>query len=133
MAHTGLPKPDSTVIGKQLLLNDLKAIDASADARNRVLSMETEFRSKIRAHIDSLPARNAAFAKFNTSPFVLLFYSLQHGYRYVQELEQAILPAKVFSSMETSAGRMVEEVVLPKYGWQIVPSAMHSANSALDG
>jgi hypothetical protein len=35
--------------------------------------------------------------------------------------------------METSAGRMVEEVVLPEFGWQCVPSEMHSTNSALDG
>lgn len=35
--------------------------------------------------------------------------------------------------METSAGRMVEEVVLPAYGWECVASEMHTANSALDG
>ncbi|MCP4698038.1 MAG: hypothetical protein GY862_14465 [Gammaproteobacteria bacterium] len=35
--------------------------------------------------------------------------------------------------METSAGRMVEEVVLPEYGWECVPSEMHTTNSALDG
>ena len=35
--------------------------------------------------------------------------------------------------METSAGRMIESVMLPAYGWQVVPSGMHSANSALDG
>ncbi len=35
--------------------------------------------------------------------------------------------------METSAGRMVEEVVLPIYKWKGVPSAMHTSNSALDG
>src|SRR5437879_1164380 len=35
--------------------------------------------------------------------------------------------------METSAGRMVETVVLPIYSWQTVPSAMHTPNSVLDG
>lgn len=35
--------------------------------------------------------------------------------------------------METSAGRMVEEVVLPEYGWAVVPSQMHSVESVLDG
>ena len=35
--------------------------------------------------------------------------------------------------METSAGRMVETIVLPVYDWEIVPSEMHSVNSALDG
>ena len=28
---------------------------------------------------------------------------------------------------------MIEEVVLPEYGWSVVPSEMHTANSALDG
>lgn len=133
MAHAGLPRPGAREIKKANLLEDLAAIDNSSDARSRVLAMETEFRGKIRSHIESLPTQDAAFAKFNTSPFVLLFYSLQHGYRHIQDIEQAILPAKVFSSMETSAGRMVEAVVLPHYGWQVVPSSMHSANSALDG
>lgn len=35
--------------------------------------------------------------------------------------------------METSAGRMVEAVVLPKHGWEFVPSGMHTINSAIDG
>jgi len=35
--------------------------------------------------------------------------------------------------METAAGRMIEDVALPIYGWQGVPSGMHSANSVLDG
>src|SRR5262249_14304341 len=48
-------------------------------------------------------------------------------------IEQDILPAKLFSSMETSAGRMVEQVVLPVYGWQYVASEMHSSESVIDG
>jgi hypothetical protein len=64
---------------------------------------------------------------------VLLFYSLHHGLRHIHQIEEAILPAKLFSSMETSAGRMVETIVLPVYDWEIVPSEMHSVNSALDG
>ncbi|MBK7930027.1 MAG: hypothetical protein IPJ98_21895 [Bryobacterales bacterium] len=62
-----------------------------------------------------------------------MIYSLQQGYRHISEIEGDILPAKVFSSMETSAGRMVETVVLPVFGWQVVPSEMHSVNSVLDG
>lgn len=62
-----------------------------------------------------------------------MFHSRQQGYHYVSEVEADIIPAKVFSSMETSAGRMVEEVVLPVYGWEVVPSQMHSVESVLDG
>ena len=62
-----------------------------------------------------------------------MFYSRQQGYKHVSEIEKDIIPAKVFSSMETSAGRMVETVVLPLYGWEAVPSQMHSSESVLDG
>jgi hypothetical protein len=63
----------------------------------------------------------------------MMFHSMKKGYRHIGEIESDILPAKVFSSMETSAGRMVETVVLPVFGWETVPSGMHTANSVLDG
>ena len=128
-----MPRPSAFRLTKTTLLSDLERIDQDKEATQRVLDMETDFRQKIQAHVDSLPASNAQFRKFNTSPFVLLFYCLQKGYSHIQEIEEAILPAKLFSSMETSAGRMVEAVVLPFYSWEIVASEMHSANSALDG
>jgi hypothetical protein len=95
--------------------------------------METAFRNRIANHIDALPTAQARFQKFSTSPFVLMFYSKKRGYTRVSEIEDDIIPAKIFSSMETSAGRMVEEVVLPFYGWQVVPTQMHSVESLLDG
>ncbi|MGC8491106.1 MAG: PmeII family type II restriction endonuclease [Syntrophobacteraceae bacterium] len=75
----------------------------------------------------------AEFSKFNTSPFVLMVYCHQQKYKFVDQIEKDILPAKLFSSMETSAGRMIQEVVLPVYGWEDVPSSMHSAGSVIDG
>lgn len=131
--HSGLPKAQSKCLLKSLLLDELKTVDNSRTSKDRVLKMELEFRSRIRQHVESLPTNNAPFSAFKTSPFVLMFYALHHGYSRIHQIEEAILPAKVFSSMETSAGRMVETVVLPHYGWQVVPSGMHTANSALDG
>ena len=64
---------------------------------------------------------------------MLLIHALQNQYTKISEIESDILPAKQFSSMETSAGRMVEAVVLPEYGWECVESSMHTANSPLDG
>ena len=92
-----------------------------------------ESRNPAFARYIGLPAKDAIFQKFYTSPYVLLIHARQRGYSKVSELEADILPAKQFSSMETSAGRMVEEVVLPEYGWECVASAMHTSNSALDG
>ena len=131
--HPGLPTPRTTSISRQGLLAQLQEVDSDPNRRARVLRLERGFRNKIGSHIAALPAKDALFQKFNTSPYVLLIHAHQRGYTKVSELEADILPAKQFSSMETSAGRMVEEVVLPEYGWECVESKMHTSNSALDG
>lgn len=131
--HVDLPKATQKQLSKRALLEQLRSIDASDASRARVLSMETLFRRKIEAHIVTLPAGNAQFQKFNTSPYVLLIHAKQRNYTKISQIENDILPAKQFSSMETSAGRMVEEVALPVYGWTCVTSEMHTSNSALDG
>jgi hypothetical protein len=131
--HSGLPRATRTRLSRQQLLSTLLRIDLHDAARQRVLAMETDFRRKVDSHVASLPANDSIFEKFNTSPFVLLIHARQRNYTKVSEIERDILPAKQFSSMETSAGRMVEEVVLPAYGWKCVASEMHTANSALDG
>lgn len=133
MAHEGMPRPEILTLTKEDLLRSLVRVDCDNGSSDRVLAMETDFRTRITSHLKSLPTSDAKFAKFNTSPFVLMFYTLQHGYTRISEIEEAILPAKVFSSMETSAGRMVEAVVLPQYGWEFAPSGMHTVNSAIDG
>ena len=131
--HAGLPRASKTILSRAWILAQLKGMDEAPPARARILSMETDFRLKIDSHVGTLPAEDAVFAKFSTSPFVLLIRAREKNYTKVSQLEADILPAKEFSSMETSAGRMVEEVVLPVYGWQRVASKMHTPNSALDG
>ncbi len=121
------------MLRKSDLLSGLSSVDSDAEARARVLAMENMFRDRVSYHLGSLPAKDAKFQKFNTSPFVLLIHAMQRGYTQINEIERDILPAKQFSSMETSAGRMVEDVSLPAYGWSNVASGMHTANSALDG
>lgn len=128
-----LPRPPAYVLTKERLLESLASIDADRDATARVLEMETDFRGRIGTHLAALPTEHAPLNKFYTNPFVLLFHSFNKGYSRISELEQDILPAKVFSSMETSAGRMVETVVLPVYGWEVVQSEMHSSYSVVDG
>ena len=131
--HEGLPRVTKTALSKQTLLGQLLFVDGTRENRERVLALETSFRRKVDAHVASLPASDSTLEKFSTSPFVLLIHARQRNYTRVSDLEKDILPAKQFSSMETSAGRMVEEVVLPAYGWECVASEMHTANSALDG
>lgn len=131
--HEGMPRPVSFDLSKSALLEALAAVDKDKDATARVLKLESDFREKIRTHVEALPTSEAQFSKFNTNPFVLMIHSFKKKYRHISQIEADILPAKVFSSMETSAGRMVETVVLPVYAWEVVPSAMHSVNSVLDG
>lgn len=126
-------KVPPTVVTKTGILADLQRVDTDVVSRNRVLHMENGFRARVQAHIRSLPIANAMLEDFSTNPFVLMIYAQAKQYTRLSQLEGDILPAKLFSSMETSAGRMVEDVALPVYGWQAVPSGMHSANSALDG
>lgn len=128
-----LPKPEALILIKNRVPTFLQTLDVNQDSRERILKIENDFRSKIQSHLESLPTSNSKFRRFNTSPFVLLMQSLRKGYTHISQIESDILPSKQFSSMETSAGRMVEEIVLPIYGWSIVPSAMHTEFSALDG
>lgn len=120
-------------MNKGELLEQLEAVDHDQQSRERTLAMEAEFRRRIDTHVNSLPDQDAKFAKFFTSPYVLLIHTRKNNYAKVSQLEHDILPAKLFSSMETSAGRAVEAVGLEAYGWQSVISEMHTENSMLDG
>ncbi len=131
--NPGLPRPPKQAFNKSKLLEALVAVDADASSNARVLSLENKFLQRIQTHVESLPARDAKFKKFTTNPFVLMIHCMNKGFSRVSQLEIDILPGKQFSSIETSAGRMVEEVTLSAYGWEAVPSEMHSANSTLDG
>ncbi len=128
-----IPKRCPLSLTKSSLLARLVEVDKNAEARSRVLTLETDFRHRINTTIASLPTKDAQFRKFNTNPFVLMIHSRQRSYCHISQIESDILPAKVFSSMETSAGRMVEAVVFPVYGWEVVPSTMHTSDSVLDG
>lgn len=131
--HPGMPRPAALTLSKLELLKQLETVDHSESARQRVLDMETDFRKRIDTHIAGLPTADATFDKFNTSPFVLLIQANKEKYAHVSQIEEDLLPAKIFSSMETSAGRMVEQVVLPAYGWTPHVSQMHSEGSLIDG
>lgn len=123
----------ATLFSKTQILSDIQAVDIDASSRARVIALENGFRHRIGNHVAALPLASARLDSFKTSPFVLMIYAHAKHYTMLSEIEADILPAKLFSSMETSAGRMIEDVALPIYGWQPVPSGMHSVNSALDG
>ena len=131
--HAGLPRATPLLLRKQDVFDGLRRVDSDPGARDRILAMENEFRRRVDVLIGGLPSNDAKLEKFSTSPFVLMFYSKQKSYAHVADIEQALVPAKVFSSMETSAGNMIEKIVLPVYGWEAVESAMQTHDSLLDG
>jgi len=134
MATPGLPRPAAWELSKTALLEGLAALDKSVRAQNRVKKMEDGFRTRIQTHLESLAKKSQKlFKDYKTNPFVLLMYSCQQGFSHIHEIEAALVPAKAFSSMETSAGKMVELVVLSHYGWKCVDSKMQSSDSVVDG
>lgn len=76
-AHPDLPKPEPLLLDKAHIFARLKAVDQDPAATNRILRMEEEFRARTGSHLTRLPAGTAKFRKFNTNPFVLMFYSKQ--------------------------------------------------------
>lgn len=75
MAHEGMPRPEALILTKAELLQSLLQVDGDKASSDRALAMETEFRTRITSHIESLPTSDAKFGKFNTNPFVLMFYA----------------------------------------------------------
>ncbi|MDR1360336.1 MAG: hypothetical protein LBJ82_05065 [Deltaproteobacteria bacterium] len=131
--HPGLPKAQKVILSKTFLLDKMREIDVCHGARERIMLLENRLSTKIEGHILSMPQHTGRLREFNTSPYVVMIHTRKRGYSTIKELESDILSAKEFSSMETSAGRMIEEVLLPMYGWETVPSGMHTAYSAIDG
>lgn len=130
--HAGIPSAVQFALKKSELLRLLAQVDRDVHMRNRVLQLETRLRLRVAAHLAALPGKNAPLDDLKTNPFVLMMVCSDRSIQKVSQLESLILPAKQFSSMETSAGRMIEEEVLPAYGWSVVKSGMHSGNSVLD-
>ena len=133
MAHPHLPKPGPIVLKKKDLLNDLKTVDNCGSAWMRISQMEKHFRRRIASASSRLPSSTSRFDKFHTNPYVLLMYAAERQYSDVSQLEPELAASKIFSSLETAAGRMVEAVTLPIYGWTIPASGMHTPHSAIDG
>lgn len=133
MARRPIPKVVPSAISKQQILQMLEAVDADAASWERIRNLETRLRARIDSHLKSLPTNGSTLRDFKTNPFVLLMYCKQQGYTDVCEIEHDIVPAKVFSSMETSAGKMIEDEALPVYGWTKSVTAMHTAESVIDG
>lgn len=128
-----IPKAQPRIFSKLDLLDQVVRIDQDRDMSKRVCDIDTAFAKWSQAGYEALPSKFNRLSNFSTNPFVLLMHARNAKYETISQIEHDILPAKLFSSLETSAGKGIEGVCLPIYGWEVVPSTMHSVESALDG
>jgi len=77
-------------------------------------------------------ARSPAIDGKSTNPFVLAAYAELFDVQQLKQVDEIVAAAKVFSSIETAAGRVVEDVIPPFYGWMQVGSPGHTVLSEID-
>ena len=131
--NKNIPRPKPRVMYRRDILSSLRNIDQSESSWNRISLMERSFAEGVARMNSKLPTSSSSFDDFNTNPYVLLMYAKGNHYTQILELEKDLVAAKVFSSIETAAGRLIEKVTLSCYGWAIPMSGMHTPYSAIDG
>ncbi len=131
-SNSWMPGANKLVLTKHELLERLRAVDRSRPVQERVLRMEREFADRLGTMERGL-RRAFSFRGLGTSPLVLLAHARMGDLTDVAQLEEDLVLAKAFSSIETAIGNMVQQVTLPVYGWADVKSRMHTAYSEVDG
>ncbi|MCK2148743.1 hypothetical protein MYE70_06645 [Marinobacter alexandrii] len=106
----------------------LTKYDTDAPTRQRVEGLAQKFASRF----DAINVNQPKIDGKSTNPFVLSAFARTQSISMVSELDQLIAAAKMFSSLETALGRVVEDVVPSSYGWSQVHSESHSLLSEID-
>ncbi|MCT4555860.1 MAG: hypothetical protein N4A53_14320 [Pelagimonas sp.] len=99
-----------------------------ADKFQQVAQLSTALETRMR----QINARSPAIDGKSTNPFVLAAYAELFDVQQLKQVDDIVAAAKVFSSIETAAGRVVEDVIPPFYGWQQVDSPGHTVLSEID-
>lgn len=107
--------------------------DAQASSRNRILRMERDFKPVIEQFWRDWASRSKGWEGLRVSPLVAAFAAIGSSMQRVSQFEVDLDRAKSFSSIETSAGKLLEKVFLPVYGWKVSTSSMGTSESVLDG
>jgi hypothetical protein len=94
----------------------------------RVANLEKALEARMR----QINARSPAIDGKSTNPFVLAAYAHLYDVQHLKQVDDIVAAAKVFSSIETAAGRVVEDVIPPFYGWQQIDSPGHTVLSEID-
>lgn len=86
----------------------------------------------LEARMGQINARSPAIDGKATNPFVLAAYANLFAIQTLKQVDEIVAAAKVFSSLETAAGRVVEDVIPEFYGWQQIESEGHTLLSEID-
>lgn len=106
----------------------LQKYDADTGSQTRVKDLAAKFANRF----DAINVNTPKIDGKSTNPFVLSAFARTQSIAKVAELDQLIAAAKMFSSLETALGRVVEDVVPSSYGWSQVHSPGHSVLSEID-
>nr|WP_155987403.1 PmeII family type II restriction endonuclease [Thermus oshimai] len=132
--HAWLPKSKEIIVRKEFILDALEKLDQDPH-RTRILNLESAFRNWMDSAQFELPTDALSIEDLGSgtlNPFALLAHAKIEGLTSVSELEAQLKLAKQLSSIETSVGKMLEEVTIPEYGWQRFPSKSQSVDSWVD-
>ena len=111
----------------QNFLNETTSLQ-HADKFQQVSQLSTALETRMR----QINARSPAIDGKSTNPFVLAAYAELFDVQQLRQVDDIVAAAKVFSSIETAAGRVVEDVIPPFFGWQQVDSPGHTVLSEID-
>jgi hypothetical protein len=111
----------------QTFLNETTA-PQHAGKFERINQLSTALETRMR----QINARSPAIDGKSTNPFVLAAYAELYDVQNLKQVDDIVAAAKVFSSIETAAGRVVEDVIPPFYGWTQIDSPGHTVLSEID-
>jgi len=124
---TFAPSVPLTLLEVQEFLH-LTTLPEHANRFARVAELEQALETRMR----QINARTPAIDGKSTNPFVLAAYACLFDVQSLAQVDDIVAAAKVFSSIETAAGRVVEDVIPPFYGWQQIDSPGHTPLSEID-
>lgn len=127
---------DFSTFAAPVALTQVEVIDflrSTIDPAHRERFVEVaRLEQALEARMRQINARAPAIDGKSTNPFVLAAYAHLFDIRSLKQVDEIVSAAKVFSSIETAAGRVVEDVIPPFFGWRQIDSPGHTPLSEID-
>lgn len=117
-----------------LTVKDVQTFLLSTNAPEHAATFQEidKLRTALQTRMRQINVRSPAIDGKSTNPFVLTAYAELFNIQDLKKVDDIVAAAKVFSSIETAAGRVVEDVIPPFFGWEQVDSPGHTLLSEID-